>query len=82
MDIINGKDATTNTLTISLTPWKKLQKFFKDMYAGVYKFGSNTSSTIASVTMQNFIINEDEKQTNWIHSGNSAMLGTLFVPVL
>lgn len=85
LDIINGKDATTNILIISLNPWRKLQKIFKEMYAGVHKSVSNFSSAIACVVVQTFIINEYGLQAHWVHNGNLVMSGTrLFglMPVL
>lgn len=77
LDIISGKDATTDTLIISLNPWRKLQKIFKEMYAGVHKSVSNFSSAIACVLMQTSIINQYELQAHWIHNGNLVMLGAL-----
>lgn len=77
LDIISGKDATTDTLIISLNPWRKLQKIFKEMYAGVHKSVSNFSSAIACVLMQTSIINQYELEAHWIHNENLVMLGAL-----
>lgn len=79
LDIINGKDTTTDTLIISLNPWRKLQNIFKEVYAGVYKSVSNFSSAIAYVVMQTFIINGYSLQAYWIHNGNLVLLGTRYL---